>query len=82
MENNIEGTKEGRYIEMGRLKTGSSNEVMTTEVLVVSENVASWLWLKPLLGSRRVGLFESEPVSWSFYGGGEKQPLKSLGSGP
>ena len=47
----------GRYIEMGRLKTISPNEVLATEILVISKNVASWVWLTPLLGARRVGLF-------------------------
>ena len=51
---------------MGRLKTGSSNEVLATDILVVSENVSSWVCLNPLLGSRRVRMFVSEPVSWSI----------------
>ena len=59
LENNIEGTKKGRYIDMRRLKTGSPNEVLATEVLVVSKNVASWVWLTPLIGARRVGIFVS-----------------------
>ena len=49
VENTIYGTKGGRYIYIVRLKTGSSNEVLATEVLVVSNNVASWVWLIPLL---------------------------------
>ena len=53
LENIIEGTQKERYIEMVRLKIGSPNEVITTEVLVVSENVASWVWLNPLLGYRK-----------------------------
>ena len=68
VKNTIEGTKEGRSIEMGRIKILSSNEVMTTEVLVVSKNVSSWVWLTPLLGSRIVGLFVSDTVSYSFDG--------------
>ena len=63
------GTKKGMSKDIGRLKTGSTNEVMATEVLVVSENVASWVWLTPLLGARIFGIFLSDPVSWSFYGG-------------
>ena len=66
LENIIEGTQKGRSIEMVRLKVGSPNEVITTEVLVVSENVASWVRLTPLIGARRVGIFVSETVSWSF----------------
>ena len=69
VENTIEGTKGGRYIEMGKLKSGASNEVLSTEVLVVRKNVASWVWLTPLIGSNRVGLFVLDPVSWSIYGG-------------
>ena len=69
LKNTVEGTKNGRYIDMGRLKTVSPNEVLATEVLVVSENVASWVWLTPLLGARIFGIFLSDPVSWSFYGG-------------
>ena len=68
VKNTIEGTKEGRSIEMGRIKILSSNEVMTTEVLVVSKNVSSWVWLTPLLGARIVGLFVSDTVSYSFDG--------------
>ena len=51
---------------MVRLKIVSPNKVPATEVLVDSENVASWVWLNPLIGSRRVGLFLSEPVSWIY----------------
>ena len=66
LENIIEGTQKERYIEMVRLKIGSPNEVIKTEVLVVSENVASWVRLTPLIGARRVGIFVSETVSWIF----------------
>ena len=48
---------------MGRLKTGASNEVLSTEVLVVSYIEASWVCLAPLIGASRVGLFLLEPVS-------------------
>ena len=33
---------------------------------MVSDNVTSWVWLNYLLGSRRVGLFVLEPVSWIY----------------
>ena len=59
MNNTIEGNKGGSSIEMIRLKTGSSNEVLATEVLLVIKNVVSWLWLTPLIVSRRVGIFVS-----------------------
>ena len=39
-ENTTDGTKRRRSIDMVRLKNRSSNEVMATEVLVVSKNVA------------------------------------------
>ena len=65
----IEVTKRGRSIYMGRLKNGSPNEVLDTEVLVVRENVAPWVWLTPMIGDRRVGLFVSEIVSWIIAGG-------------
>ena len=64
---------------MGRLKIGSSNEVLATEVLVVSKNVASWVWLTPLLGYRRVGIFLSEPVSWSFSGVWKESAIEVVG---
>ena len=54
---------------MGRPETGSSNDVMETKVLVVSENVVSWVGMNPLLGAKRVGLFVSEPISSCFPGG-------------
>ena len=47
LENNIEGTQKGRYIEMGRLTIGSPNKVLPTEVLVVSDNVASCVRFTP-----------------------------------
>ena len=62
-ENTIEGTKGGIFIEVGRLKMGTSNRVPSTEVLVVSTNLESWLWLNPLVGSRRVWLFVSDRAS-------------------
>ena len=43
LENTVEGHKVGVSIEMGSLKTVSSNEVLSTEFLVVSKNVASWV---------------------------------------
>ena len=43
VENTISVTKGGRSIEMVRFKTGSSKEVLATEVLVVRNNVASWV---------------------------------------
>ena len=60
---------------MVRLKIVSPNKVPATEVLVDSENVASWVWLNPLIGSRRVGLFLSEPVGWSFSGGQREEDI-------
>ena len=63
MENTIEGTQKGRYIEMGRLKIGFPNKVLATEVLLVSDNVVFCVWLTPLLGASRVGIFVSEPGS-------------------
>ena len=60
---------------MGRLNTGSPNELLATEVLVVRENMVSWVWLNPMLGARRVGLFLSEPVSWSFSGGQREEDI-------
>ena len=59
----------GKAIEIGRLKIEPPNNVAATEVLVVSDNVASWVWLTYLLGARRVVIFVSDPVSWiSIYG--------------
>ena len=68
-ENTIEGNQKGRSTEMGRLKKGSPDKVTGTEVLMVSENVASWVWLTSLLGSSRFGVVVSEPVSWSYTWG-------------
>ena len=42
-ENTIEVTQKGIYIEMGRIKIGQPNKVLAAEVLVVIENVASWV---------------------------------------
>ena len=50
---------------MGRLKIGSPNKVLAIEVLVVSDNLASWVLLNPMLGGSRVEIFVSDPVSWS-----------------
>ena len=69
VENTIEVTERGGYIYMGRLKMESSNGVLATKVWVVSENVLSRLWLTPLLGSWRVGVFLSETASWIIAGG-------------
>ena len=66
MENISVATKWRSYIDRGRLRTGASNEVISTEVLVVNENVGSWVWPTPLIGARRVWLFVSDPVSWSI----------------
>ena len=66
LDNTIEVTQKRRSIETGRIKIGSTNEVLATEVLVVSDNVASWVWLNTLMGARRVGIFVSDPDSWSF----------------
>ena len=64
---------------MGTLKKLASNELIAIEVLVVSENMASWLWLTPLIGARRVGLFVSEPVSWSTAGGCREVSFEVIG---
>ena len=64
---------------MVRLKTRSSNEVLTTEVLVANDNVTSWVWLTPMLGARRVGLFVSDTASWSIYGGWREAAIKVIG---
>ena len=45
LKNTIECTHKGRYIEMGRIKIILLNKVPAIEVLVVSENVASWMGL-------------------------------------
>ena len=79
MGNTIGGTKKGRYIYMGRPKTGSSNEVLATEVLMISENVLSWVCLTPLLGVRRVGIFVSEPISLSFSKGWREAVIEVIG---
>ena len=79
VQNTIEGTKGGRYIYMRRLKTGASNEVPATEVLVVRNNLASWAWLTPMLGSRRVGLFVSEQVIWIIAGGWIESSIGVIG---
>ena len=64
---------------MGMLKTGSSNEVLSTVFLMVRDNVASWVWLTPLLGSRIVGIFVSETVSWIFPGGWREAAIQVIG---
>ena len=79
LENTIYVPKEGRSIDMERLKIGLSNKVLATEVLVVSNNVASWVWLTPLLGSRIVGIFLSETVSWIFPGGWREAAIQVIG---
>ena len=48
---------------MGRLKIGLPNKSLATEVLVVSDNMVSWVWLTPIIVARIFGLFVSEPVS-------------------
>ena len=75
-ENTVDGTKGGRSIDTGRLKTGSSNEVIATEVLVVINIVASWVWFTPLIGARRVEIFLSELFSWSISGGWRETAIK------
>ena len=67
---------------MGRLKKGASNEVIATEVLVVRKNVASWMWLTPILGDRRVGIFVSGTVSWSIYRGWIESFIEVIGFKP
>ena len=66
LDNTIEVTQKRRSIETGRIKIGSPNEVLATQVLVVSDNVASWVWLNTLMGARRVWIFVTDPASWSF----------------
>ena len=79
VDSTIEVTKRGSSIDMGRLKNGSSNEVLTTEVLVVSKNVEPWVWLNPIIGARRLGIFLSEPVSWSICGGWREAAIEVIG---
>ena len=50
----------------------ASNGLVVVEVLVVSENLASWLWHTPLLGASRVGIFVSETAIWNIFGGGSE----------
>ena len=59
MEKINEGTDRGGSIDMVSLTVGASNGVLATEVLVVSENVVSWLFLTDLLGDSRVEIFVS-----------------------
>ena len=67
---------------MGRLKKGASNEVIATKVLVVRKNVASWMWLTPLLGERIVGIFVSDTVSWSISRGWIESFIEVIGFKP
>ena len=59
MEKINEGTDRGGSIDMVSLTVGASNGVLATEVLVVSENVVSWLFLTDPLGDSRVEIFVS-----------------------
>ena len=79
MDNTIEGNKGGRSIYMGRLKNGSSNELLATEFLVVRDNVTYWVCLTPMIVSRRVGLFLSDPVSWIIDGGWRESDIEVIG---
>ena len=63
---------------MVRFKMGALNGVIATEVLVVSKNAVSWLWLTPLLVSMIIGLFVSEPASWSISGGGRELSVEII----
>ena len=59
MEKINEGTDRGGSIDMVSLTVGASNGVLATEILVVSENVVSWLFLTDPLGDSRVEIFVS-----------------------
>ena len=46
---------------------------------MVSENMASWVWLTPLIGAKIVGIFVLDPVSWSFTGGWKEAAIEVIG---
>ena len=58
---------------------GAQNGVLSTEILVVGKNVASWLLINPLLGPRRVGLFVSQLDSWSINERGREASIEIIG---